>query len=637
MDNRTLAKLEFDHVCTALASHCSCSLGKALARRLQPSRRFTQIQRWLNQVREIMAVADDLGLPPMGGVQDIRADLHQADQPAGLEPEALSRVSQTLRATGYLNQWSEKLPPDKPLLRTLTQRIGDFTALANQIDEVIDARGQVRDTASPKLASIRATIDRAKIEARSVFDRLLRQTRVQKLLQYAGATYHGDRMVLPLRAEHHGRIPGIIHRSSDSGATLFVEPAEAVELNNHIARLHRDEHEEITRILFAVTRVVHVNAPEILRTLDTLAVLDLLSAKARYAARRDAICPDLNQEGRLELRQARHPGLIDLYAEDEARDGEAQTVVPIDVRLGDDFDVLVITGPNTGGKTVALKTTGLLAVMGQAGIPIPAAAGSTLPVYRDVFIDVGDEQSIEQSLSTYSGHLSNILAILKRATPDSLVLLDELGAGTDPDEGAAVGRAILDELLRLKCSAVLSTHLSALKGVAYTESRVDNAAVEFDVESLRPTYDLRIGEPGNSNAITIAGRLGMPQRMVAQARAHLARRHRALSEAIAGTLEVRRQAERARAEAGSAQQRAEQQRRDFEQRSRELDSAKAAHQEWVQWVNNLRPGDAVYVRSFGREAVVVRPQLHRQTVLVTAGAVELEVPLTDVAPRQVAP
>ncbi|UCG15659.1 MAG: hypothetical protein JSV19_10235 [Phycisphaerales bacterium] len=634
MNEHTLSKLEFDHIRDALVAHCSSTLGKQVARRLAPSRQTRQVKRWLDQVREMTQVAQSADLPPMGGVQDVRAHIYDAGLPAGLEPEALARISETLAATGTLHRWFAQLPPDAAHIRALADRIGDFTPLAARINEVIDARGKVRDTASPKLASIRATIDQAKVRIKTVFDRLLRQARVQRLLQYSGATYHSDRLVLPLKAEHRGRVSGIIHRSSDSGATLFVEPVEAVELNNSIARLRYDEHDEITRILTAVSRAVHINAEEILRTLDALAILDLISAKVRYARKRQAVCPQIHEGRRLELPRARHPVLIDMFDRPADAPDEPPSVVPIDVRLGDDFDVLVITGPNTGGKTVALKTVGLLVLMTQAGIPIPAAAGATLPIYRDIFVDVGDEQSIEQSLSTYSAHMSNILGIIKRAGGNSLVLLDELGAGTDPDEGAAIGRAIMDELLRIRCSAILTTHLSALKGVAYTEPRVDNAAVEFDVESLRPTYRLRVGEPGVSNAITIADRLGMPARIVKQAKRHLARKSQALNEAIAGTLEIRRQAEAARTRAGQARIKAEQVQRECEQRSQELDAAKAAHRQWMQWVNGLRPGDPVYVKSFDKQGVVVRAQLHRQTVVVAAGSLDIEVPLTDLVPAE---
>lgn len=297
---------------------------------------------------------------------------------------------------------------------------------------------------------------------------------------------------------------------------------------------------------------------------------------------------------------------------------------------------MVITGPNTGGKSVALKTAGLIAVMAQAGIPITAAAGSCVPIYRGVFIDVGDEQSLEQSLSTFSSHLTNILAVLKKTREDSLVLIDELGAGTDPDEGAAIGRAVIDELLARRCSAMVTTHLSALKGVAYTNPRVDNAAVEFDVATLRPTYRLLLGEPGNSNAIVIAERLGMSPKLVAAAKSHLAQAHRALHDAIAGTIESRRAAEQARRQAEDARLEAERSRAAFEEEQRRLAETRAAHERWIAWVNELAPGDAVFVKTFNRPGKVVRVQLHNQKAVVATGFVEVEVPFADLdLPRAV--
>ncbi len=323
--------------------------------------------------------------------------------------------------------------------------------------------------------------------------------------------------------------------------------------------------------------------------------------------------------------------LVELFSRD-AVDGRApRQVVPIDVRLGDDFDILVITGPNTGGKTVTLKTVGLMALMTQCGVPIPAGEGSRMPVFDNVFIDIGDEQSLQQSLSTFSSHLGTLLDILRRSDAKSLVLIDELGAGTDPDEGAAIGRSILAELLQLKSKAIVSTHLSALKAVAYTTERVDNAAVEFDPETLGPTYRLRLGEPGNSNALIIARRLGMPARLVQQAKSFLDDRSGALHKAIAGTLQSRREAEEARRTARDAALEAQREREGLERERKAMESAQAEFDRWTQWVNALKPGDAVYLRNLKRAAKVVRMQLHKQTALVTAGPLDLEVPLRDIS------
>lgn len=618
------SKLQFDHVRRSLAACCACGLGKQVVERLSPVRNPETIRRWFDQVRQMRDAVDQFGLPPFGGITDIRPQVAQSAKPAGLSPENLKQVSDTLNGAVNTLLWSKHLKDDFPLITTIMDRILDLAPVANRIDRAIDPRGQVRDDASPKLSGLRNSISEAAIRLDRVFDRLLKQPRITRFLQYPGATFHEHRRVLPVVAEQRGQVRGIVHRSSDSGATLFIEPAEAVELNNQILSLRESENREIAEILAQLSSMVHKNESAILATLSALGVMDLICAKVRYAKTRQAVCPDISDDRSLLLVQARHPVLVDLAAEDSDR-----VVVPIDVRLGDDFDVLIITGPNTGGKTVAIKTVGLLALMTQTGIPIPASAGSRMPVYRQIFIDVGDEQSIEQSLSTFSSHLASILDVLRQADDQSLILLDEVGAGTDPDEGAAIGRAVIDELLRRRCSAIVTTHLSALKAVAFTQSRADNASVEFDAESLAPLYRLVIGEPGNSNALLIAQRLGMPKRMINAARSNLKGKDRQLQKAIAGTLDSRRDAERARLSAHQALLDSEQQRIHFEKEKERLEQELQRQQAWFEWLCRLQPDDEVYVKSFGCVAKVVRVQLHRQSAVVTAGAVEMDVALGD--------
>ncbi len=626
MDPQTLEKLQFDRVRKVIADGCACSLGKELAHRLEPVTKRSAICRWFDQVREMTAAADAVGLPPLGGVHDIRTSVHAAGKPAGLDAEDLHVISETLAATANVARWVANLPEESPLLRHAARQIGDFGALATQIDRAIDERGQVRDDASGRLLEIRRSMERLRDEVGEIFARILRRPQMQRILQFPNATLRGDRTVLPLKTEYRGQLKGIVHQASDSGSTLFIEPAEAVQANNAIVRLKEEERREIVRILAQLSFVIHQNADGILQTLRGIGVLDLIAAKVRYLRTRNAVCPEVSSDRVLLLNQARHPVLLELARADET--GQ-RSVVPIDVRLGDDFDLLVITGPNTGGKTVTLKTIGLLALMGQAGIPIPAGPGSRIPIYRRIHVDIGDEQSIEQSLSTFSSHLSNILRTIEQISEHSLVLLDELGSGTDPDEGAAIGRAIIDEIIRVGCCGVLTTHLSALKSVAFTSDRVDNASVEFDVESLRPTYHLRLGEPGNSNAITIAQRLGMPKRMVKRARGYLSKRGQAINKVIASTLDSRRQAERARLDAHQALLDAEQERIHYQKEQQRLRAELEAQQQWYEWINTLGPGDEVHVRKFERNARVVRLRLQNQTALINAGAVDMEVPLSE--------
>lgn len=630
MNEATFDKLEFDKIKETLASHCATAIGKHHARSIVPARKLRLVRKWLAQVQELLGIADGHGMPPMGGVFDVRNAVRAAAFPTPLEAEELAKIADTLAATASLATWFDRLPEQAEFLRELGQRVTDLSPIADAIKDAIDAKGTVRDGASPKLASIRRSIDETRGKIRGVFDHIIRHSSLARMLQYAGTTFHGDRMVLPLKSEHRGRIKGIIHRSSDTGATLFVEPSESVELNNSTIRLRDQESKEVSRILHLLTQKVNANAATILATLQAIGVMDMIAAKTRYALHRDCICPELSADGLLDLHDARHPLLIELFDHDNDGNGETREVVPIDMRLGDDFDVLIVTGPNTGGKTVALKSVGLLALMTQCGIPIPVGKGSTMPVFQDIFLDIGDEQSLQQSLSTFSSHLSTLLKCLRESGPRTLVLIDELGAGTDPDEGAAIGQAIVTELLALKAKAIITTHLSALKAVAFTAARVDNAAVEFDPKSLKPTYHVRLGEPGNSNALIIAKRLGMPARIVQQAKQYLDQKTQALSKAIAGTLQSRRQAEQARKEAREATLLAEQERENLQRRTEELARSQQEFEQWTAWVNNLKPGDEVFVKTLRGQAKVVRMQMQKQTALVSSGAMDIEVPLRDV-------
>ncbi|MBN2562009.1 MAG: DNA strand exchange inhibitor protein [Phycisphaerae bacterium] len=646
MDEHTLEKLEFDRVRQLLAKEAQCALGRDLAHRVQPSRRRAQITVWLQQARQFSEWIAAHGLPPFGGIRDVRDQVRRAVPPAKLEPEEFAELASTLEGIGLLRKYLHE--PGEPgrqgdpgeeshpeggehfdLIAKLGERLGDFQVIADRINQAIDPRGAVRDQASDRLMRLRQEIEEIRRQTRAVFDRLLKQQAIVRLLQYPNATFHADRMVMPLKADQRGRLPGIVHRSSDSGQTVFVEPAEAVELNNTRLNLLQLEQEEINRILWELTHQVHLNQQGILRTLEAVALVDLLTAKHKLAKRHDMHIPEIIAGDNLKLTRARNPILMAMSEEEAEAGRPVREVVPIDVRLGDDFDIMMITGPNTGGKTATLKTVGLLALMAQSGLPIPAAAGSSLPVFEDVWIDVGDEQSLEQSLSTFSAHLARILDIIHRARKHTLVLFDELGAGTDPDEGAAIGRAIVDRLLASGSLAMVTTHLGALKALGYEIERVDNAAVQFDVETLQPTFKLRLGEPGNSNAIAIASRLGMPRKMVVSAKKHLAGGYRALNRAIAGTLRTRREAELARRDAEKARLDAARETLAALDRAKALEEQQKLYARWVDCVLKLQPGDRVYVRKFDKSGRIVRVRLERQQAAVDLGNMEVEVPLAE--------
>ena len=634
MDAHTLECLDFYRVRERLAGFAMTGLGRSLALGVKPVARPDLVRRWFTQVEELRRIKEQRGLPPFGGVSDVRELVKHCAPPLRIGVEDAALLGSTLAATREIRRYLADLPEDCAELRHLAERCGDFETLAQRVRAVVDERGQVRDDASPKLARIRSEIEASMARIHETVQRLLHDPEVRRLLQYANHTFHGDRLVLPVRTEYRGRLPGIVHRSSDSGATLYVEPAAAVELNNQVSNLRAEEAEEISRLLWELAHEIHINEEPILKTLDALAVLDLLTAKLRFAEALDLRCPAVREEAVLDVRQARHPLLVDLV-DTRLREGlPADPVVPINFRLGDDFDLLIITGPNTGGKTVTLKTIGLLALMAQSGLPVPVGDGSSMGVFRNVLIDVGDEQSLAQSLSTFSAHLRRQMEMLQKAGPRTLVLIDELGAGTDPDEGGAIGRAVLDELLRLECRCIVTTHIGALKSFPLTRPRAENGCVDFDTQTLRPTYHLRIGEPGLSNALAIAERLGMPKRLVQAAQRHVNEKSRALHAAMVGTATAKRAAEAARYAAATAQLAADQSQSQAAAARASFEKKQAEFQEWVARVVHLRPGDPVRVRHFDRDGRVVRLRLDLHRAEIDVGSFTVEVPPGAVLPPE---
>jgi DNA mismatch repair protein MutS2 len=634
MDAHSLERLDFQRIRDVVASYALTGLGRALAQTIRPIARAALVQRWLQQVRELQRLIEQRGMPPFGGVTDVREILLRCGPPLRITVDETAQIGATLEGTHALAEYLRDLPPDCPELTHLAGRVGDFQTIAQRIRTVIDERGHVRDDASPKLAGLRREVEDATRQIQQTIEHQLRDADVRRLLQYPNHTFHGDRLVLPVRAEYRGRLAGIVHRVSDSGATLYVEPAAIVELNNLISNLRSAEQEEIGRLLWDLSQEIHLNGREIHRTLDTLAVLDLIAAKVRLARDFELHCPELAADGTLNVRGARHPLLLELARRKQAAGEPPLEVVPIDYRVGQDFNLLIVTGPNTGGKTVTLKTIGLLCLMLQAGVPVPVAPGSQFGLFSNVLIDVGDEQNIQQSLSTFSAHLTRIIDMLRHAGPRTLLLMDELGAGTDPDEGAALGRAILEELLRLQCRGVVTTHLGALKAFALMHQGAENACVEFDTETLRPTFHLAIGEPGQSNAIEVAQRLGMSKRMIGAARRSLSRKARTLQVALEGTRRVKRQAEEARRQAEEAHVEATKTQSEAQEARVRLERQQADFQRWVQRVVHLRPGDAVRVRDFDRDGKIVRLRLDQQRAEVDVGAFWVEVPLGDVLPPE---
>jgi DNA mismatch repair protein MutS2 len=635
MDSHTLELLEFAKVRERLAGYAACSLGKELARAIEPLGNFDRIQAELQLVSEMVDALGGGHVPPFGGLHDVRLTVRRAQIGAMLTAEQLLEIADTLTCTGAMYRYRMRLDARLTKLIELLSPVEDLGLVAKTIGGCIDGRGQVLDSASPELARVRRHLAELDERVQGQIKRLLRDPELRKVLRYPNATVSGDHYVLPVAVNYRHLLNGVVHRTSSTGETLFIEPAGIAHLSAERSMLKTDEDREIKRILRLLTAEVAKVARPLTVALDAMARLDFITAKAKFSRDLNMSAPDLNRDGKLWLRQARHP-LLESWLRippPESRNPEPDTrsVVPIDVRLGHEFNLLVITGPNTGGKTVTLKTTGLLCVMALSGLHIPAVQGSAVPMFTDVLADIGDEQSLEQSLSTFSSHMSRIASILERAGPDTLVLLDELGAGTDPTEGAALGRAILDALDRSACRAMVTTHLGDLKTYAFSNDRAENAAVEFDVETLRPTYRLLIGQFGQSNALKIARRLKLPRELLRRAHKYLRRKQRRAPE-LQQLQELRAEAERARTAALAAEHEAQRQREEYESRIDELNREAEEAAELRAARERMRAGDRVRVERFDQPGRLVRIDHVKRLALVSVGLGQWEVPLDELFP-----
>ncbi|MES0344051.1 MAG: endonuclease MutS2, partial [Anaerolineales bacterium] len=516
MDTKDLQTLELSAVLDQLANRAAFSASKELARSLIPSDDIEQVSSRLAETTEarlLLSVKIDLTI---GGAHDVRSLAEAASRGSVLDASELLDVKSTLIAARTMGRHFEKEEDSYPELCRIALDFQPAPGLIDRISKVLDEHGDVVDGASESLGAIRRDLRHAHDRLTSKLQRLISNPKIVPILQEPIITQRDGRFVIPLRAEFKGRLKCVVHDQSASGATLFVEPLQVVEFNNKVRELELAERDEIRRILAELSSLVGEQSESIRNTVEALARMDLAFAKARYAETLRANEPILRRfdprsggkhpGSTLKLIQARHPFL------------DAESVVPIDLILDPDTYILVITGPNTGGKTVTLKTAGLLVLMAECGLHIPAASGSELSLFDAIYADIGDEQSIEQSLSTFSAHISNIIRILAKAGDRSLVVLDELGAGTDPQEGAALAQALLQEFLDRRVTTIVATHFSALKIFAHGTTAVRNASVEFDIESLQPTYHLTIGLPGRSNALAIASRLGLDEKIVTDAR-----------------------------------------------------------------------------------------------------------------------
>lgn len=596
-NSRHLRALEFHKIREKLAEECSFADSRDLALSLEPVSRLESVEGLLQQTQDAHMLMARFGGPTFGGLQNVSNALKRAAAGAALSMRELLEIAEVLRGIRGLSQWRDHCSGVATCLDLYFGALTPNKYLEEKIAAAILSEEEMADNASPGLYDIRRKIRAAQARVREQLDKMLRSTHMQKILQEQIVTLRGGRFVIPVKAECRNEVHGLVHDTSSSGATVFIEPMAVVQANNEIKVLEAKEEAEIERILMELSVEAGGFAEPIIAGYECAVELNLIFAKARLAYTMKATLPQLNAEGLVDLRKARHP----LIPQDQ--------VVPIDIQVGERFDTLVITGPNTGGKTVSIKTLGLLTVMAMCGLMLPVSEASRLSVFEEVLVDIGDEQSIEQSLSTFSAHMKNMIGIIEEATPRSLVLLDELGAGTDPVEGAALAMAILEKLHEKGAKVAATTHYAELKSYALQTPRVENGCCEFDVATLRPTYRLLIGVPGRSNAFAISQRLGLEEGVIARAR-ELVSAENARFEDMVESLERSRQqleqeskeAELHRIEAQKLQQAAEaENRRLREQTEKEMDRAKAEAKRIVERAKMLSTRLLDELESFRKE------------------------------------
>lgn len=512
MNEKSLRVLEYNKIIDLLKKKASSSLGLKYIESLVPNTDFVEVKSMLEETSEAQSIIIKRGSVGLDGIHDIEDKVKRAYIGASLDPGSLIMIADTLRVARRLkNSLSSSDEEDfnYPIIQSLSNSLYVYKDIEDQIYNAIISEVEISDNASSTLRDIRRRIAQKNQSIRSKLNSIISSTTYQKYLQDAIISLRGDRFVVPVKSEYRSQVAGIVHDQSSSGATLFIEPMTIVEMNNELRQLKLGEQEEIERILSELSAMVGEVSEDLISNQEILGRLDFAFSKGKLSIQMRGIEPTLNEDKYLNIKNGRHPLL------------DKKKVVANTIYLGRDFHTLVITGPNTGGKTVTIKTVGLFALMTQSGLHIPADYGSSMCVYDNVFADIGDEQSIEQSLSTFSSHMTNIVSILKNVTADSLVIFDELGAGTDPVEGAALAIAVLEDINSVGAKCIATTHYSELKNYALTKSGVENAAVEFDIETLSPTYKLLIGVPGKSNAFEISRKLGLSDYVISRAKEYI--------------------------------------------------------------------------------------------------------------------
>ena len=564
MNKKTLKVLEYERIIDLLRQQAGSVMAKEITGRFRPYTDVRRIREKLAETSEAAAAIIHKGAAPLGEIYDIEPALHFCRKGGSLTMRQLLQVLYNIRVAGNVASWFRSDLPELPVLQGMAEVLATFPRLAENIDRCILSEDEMADNASPRLRDIRRSIVRQNESIKNRLSQIIGSSENKTYLQDAIVTMRDGRYVVPVKAEHRGRFSGIVHDQSSTGATIFIEPQVIVNLNNELRELELAEKAEIERILAELSANVAEHFHDLHNNQKLLTDLDVIFAKGKLSVMMHGEEPVMNENGYVDLRQARHP-LID-----------KKKVVPIHVTAGGSagYSTLVVTGPNTGGKTVTLKTVGLLALMAQSGLHVPALSTSQLPVFQNIFADIGDEQSIEQSLSTFSSHMKNIVTVVEETGPDTLVLLDELGAGTDPTEGAALAIAILERLRKQGAVTIATTHYNELKKYALSTAGVENASMEFNVETLSPTYKLSIGIPGKSNAFEISRKLGLPDVIIDRASALIERGDMEFEDVLSAIEEDRKKAEDERDEAIALRAAAERQKAQLEKEKADLEKQK---------------------------------------------------------------
>ena len=562
MNERSLRILEFYKIKDRIKKYARTNAGKAMVEALEPYDNVYEINNKLEETNEALEILITKGNPPLEGLFDIQEGIERAKKGGVLTPEQLLRVSSMLRVSRTMKEFFNREEAEKsyPRLEDLAYILVPIKPLEDEIERAIVSEEEISDKASQTLYNIRRSLKEKNSSVREKISSIVRSN--SKYLQDDLYTMRGDRYVIPVKSEYKSQVPGLVHDQSSTGATFFIEPMSLVNLNNEIRELALKEKAEIERILTELSLKVQDNGEQCLSNLKILIELDFIFAKGRYASSLNAVKPTVREDGVFNIISGRHP-LI-----------EKDKVVPADIYLGEEFQTLMITGPNTGGKTVTIKTVGLLHIMGLSGLLIPARDNSSIAFFKEIFADIGDEQSIEQSLSTFSSHMTNIVNIMKHVNDKSLALFDELGAGTDPAEGAALAVSILETLRKRGAKLIATTHYSELKAYALKTDGVENASVEFDIETLSPTYRLLIGVPGKSNAFEISKRLGLVEGVIDRAKEYMSEENLQFENLIRELQEKSIIAKQEAREAKKLKDEAEELKKKFEDKLEKLDNTR---------------------------------------------------------------